>query len=543
MPTEARRGIVRIQCNYARLFSTLLLGVAVIPLTLAWLGDDAYGLIAFLGANMGLANLFRQIMQQSLVRELAAAYHGGDAAMSRFYPAICRIALIAATLTFAAFLTMACLLDLFTIPDSFRTVAFWFLVAQGAQSAYMVILSPVLNMYQVAERFVGFSVWFVGVRSTSIISIIVLGYILRINDPTAGLLAYAILSSTLAILAYTAAAGYMIVRDRRLMPTMRRPEDGSVRHVMGTFSWNSGVQVAMNLHEQIPPFMLNIFFGTTANAAWGLGFQLVAYIRMVTTGMQFGSDAVSARLASGADQDAARSSLQRLLAQQTRLTALVSLPAAFGVLLYAFPILHIWVGARLKDYEGVMGMAVWIARVLSLALAARAVSDTWLLVLYGAGYVRRYAPLIMLGGLIAPVLTVILMFTLPTELRFIGPAIGFTTAFFGLHLFGIPFITARCLDISATRLLLSLVRPLLVTAAAAGAGIAVLAFNARLGDLSLFSTPTRAAGDAIDPVLMMTSIGVFGLVYAPLAFLFILGPGERNRLINAARRVLRLHGR
>ncbi len=541
MVTEARRGMIRIQCNYARLFITLLLGVALVPLTIAWLGDDAYGLIAFLGANMGLANLFRQIMQQSLVRELATAYHGGDATMSRFYPAICRISLIAAILTFAAFFTMACLLELFSIPDRFRSVAFWFLIAQGAQSAYMVVLSPVLNMYLVTERFVGFSLWFVGVRATSIVSVIVLGYILRVSDAPTGLLSYAILSSALSILAYTAAAAYMILLDRRLMPTLRRPDQGSLRQIMGTFSWNSGTQIAMNLHEQVPPFMLNVFFGTIANAAWGLGFQLVAYIRMITTGMQFGSDAVSARLASAADQDAARSSLQRLLAQQTRLTALVSLPAGFGVLLYAFPILHLWVGRRLEDYEGTMGMAVWMARVLSLALAARAVSDTWVLVLYGAGYVRRYAPLVMVGGLIAPVIALVLMFTLPDNLRFIGPAVGFTAAFFGLHLFGIPVITARCLHISATRLLLSLLRPLLVTAAAAATGLAVLAADGRLGDLSLFSTPTRAAGDAIDPALMLASIGAFGLVYAPLAFFFILGPGERNRLVNAARRALRLH--
>jgi hypothetical protein len=180
-----------------------------------------------------------------------------------------------------------------------------------------------------------------------------------------------------------------------------------------------------------------------------------------------------------------------------------------------------------------------MARILSIALAARAVSDTWILVLYGAGFVRRYAPLIMIGGVTAPVVAGVLMLTLPADLKFIGPAIGFTVVFLGLHLFGIPVITARCLHISAPRLLLSLLRPLLVTAVAAAAGLGVLAASGRLGDLSLLTTPTRAAGDAIDPVLMLASIAVFGLTYAPLAFLFILGPSERHRLTGAARRLLR----
>lgn len=540
MASEARRGILRILCNYTRLFATLLLGIAVVPLTIAWLGDDAFGLISFLGANLGLAAIVRQIVHQSLVRELAAAYHGGQESMDRLYPAICRISLVAAAITFLLFLIVAFALPLFNMPNAFRGAAFWFVIAQGVQSAFMVVLAPQLNIYLVMERFVGYSVWFVAVRAAHIIAVLILGYILPIRDPASGLLWLGVLWSALSILGYAVAAVRIIGVDRRFRIDLRRPQPGAIRTVMGTFSWNSGVQIAMNLHEQIPQFFLNIFLGTTANAAWGLGFRLVAYIRMVTTGMQFGSDAVSARLASGTDETVARSSLQRLLAQQTRLTALVSLPAGAGVLLYAFPILHLWVGGTLKDYDATMGMGVWMARILSVALAARAISDTWILVLYGAGFVRRYAPLVMIGGFIAPVLAAVLMFTLPSDLRFIGPAIGFTVAFFGLHLFGIPVITARCLHISAPRLLFSLLRPLLVTALAAAAGLAVLAVNNRLGDLSLLATPTRVVGDAIDPVLMLTSMGVFGMVYAPLAFLFILGPSERNRLLNAARRVLRL---
>jgi hypothetical protein len=540
MASEARKGILRILCNYSRLFATLLLGIAVVPLTIAWLGDDAFGLISFLGANLGLAAIVRQIVHQSLVRELAAAYHGGQASMDRLYPAICRISLAAAAITLLLFLVMAFALPLFNMPDKFRGAAFWFVVAQGVQSAAMVVLAPQLNIYLVLERFVGYSVWFVAVRAAHIVAVLILGYILPIRDPASGLLWLGVLWSALSMLGYVVAAIWIVGVDRRFRIDLRRPQPGAVKAVMGTFSWNSGVQIAMNLHEQVPQFFLNIFLGTTANAAWGLGFRLVAYIRMVTTGMQFGSDAVSARLASGSDESAARASLQRLLAQQTRLTALVSLPAGFGVLLYVFPILHLWVGDTLEDYDATMGMGVWMARALSVALAARAISDTWILVLYGAGFVRRYAPLIMVGGLIAPLVAAVLMLALPADLKFIGPAVGFTVVFLGLHLFGIPVITARCLHISAPRLLLSLVRPLLITAAAAAAGLAPLAASGRLGDLSLLSTPTRAAGDAIDPVLMLASIGVFGLVYAPLAFLFILGPGERNRLTGATRRALRL---
>lgn len=535
--------MIRIACNYARLFSTLLIGIAVVPLTIAWLGDDAFGLIAFLGANIGLAAIFRQIIQQSLVRELASAYHAGDAGMSRLYPAICRISFVAAVLSSAAFGIVALALPLFNMPDEFRAAAFWFVIAQGAQSALMIFLAPVLNMYLVSERFIGYSIWYVGVRATNIVSVLVLGYVITIHDPATGLLLHGILWSALSVLGYIVAAVRMVRLDPRLRPTLRRPEPGATREVMGTFSWNSGVQIAMNLHEQVPQFLLNIFLGTIANAAWGIGFRLVAYIRMVTVGMQFGSDAVSARLASDPDADLARSRLQRLVGQQTRLTGLVSLPAGAFVLIYCFPVLHLWVGPRLEDYDGTMGMGVVMARILSLALAARAVSDTWILVLYGAGFVRKYALLIMAGGLVAPATAITLLLTLPDEWRYIGPAVGYGVAFIGMHLLGVPVIAARCLHLSTMGLIGSLGRPLVATGIAAAAGLGVLAYAGRIGDLSLTAMPTRAAGDAIEPFWMLASIAVFGAVYAPLAFAMVLGSQDRQRLMGMIRGRLLRRGR
>ena len=530
MTPSSRRGVHRIVSNYARLFSTLLIGIAAVPLTIAWLGDEAFGLIAFLGANVGLAVMFRQIVNQSLVRELAAAYHAGDDAMARSYPAICRISLVAAALSAVSFGVVLLLVPVFNIPPGFETAARWFVFSQGVQSVTIVFLAPVLNMYLVSERFVGYSIWYVGVRATNIISVIVLGYLVTVRDPATGLMLHGLLWSALSVLGYLIAAARMVRTDRRVMPTVRKPEEGAVREVMGTFSWNTGVQVAMNLHEQIPQFLLNLFLGPIANAAWGVGFRLVSYIRMITTGMQFGSDAVSARIASDPDADQARARLQRLVAQQTRLTGLVSIPAGVFVLLYCFPVLHLWVGPRLDEYDATMGMGVVMARVLAVALAARAVSDTWILVLYGAGFVRRYALLIMAGGLLAPATALTLMFTLTPEWRFVGPAVGYGVAFIGLHLLGVPIIAARCLHLSAFGLLASMGRPLLATGVAAGAGLGVLAYAGRLDDLSLLAMPTLAAGRAIDPLWMLASVGVFGLLYAPLAYAIVLDPQDRARI-------------
>ncbi|GEM_PF-609902 len=536
--SELRGHTIRIVSNYARLASTLAIGILVVPLMFSWLGDEAFGLIAMLGTNIGLAAIFRQVMQMSLVRELGKAYHAGDAQFRRTFAALYRLGTLFAGITVLTFGAMVLALPLFNIPPELLTPTRWFVAAQGVQAVAMVILSPTLNSFMVVERFVAYSVWYVSLRSVQLVAVVVLGFVLHIDDPAAGLFWFGIVWSGLSLLMYTIGVGVLVSRDRRLMPTLRRPEPGAIREVAGTFSWNSGVQIAMNLHEQLPPILLNLVFGTLANAAWGVGFRLVAYIRMATTGMQFGSDAVSARLAKEDNPDARRQ-LQNLVQIQTRMTSVIAVPAAAAVFLFSYPILHIWVGNQVEDYAGVMPDAVLMVRVLAVALAARAVSDTWILVLYGAGMVRSYAPLVITGGVLAPVAGLVLIRTLPTDLAVIGPAIAFTAVFAGLHLGVIPFIAGRQLHINPFALLGALARPVIATLIAAAATLGFMLAAGTTGSLGMGTDVTPELGATVDPAMTLAACIVFGLTGGVAMFTIALRPEDRQRLNRLAAPVRR----
>lgn len=527
--SELRGHTIRILSNYARLASTLAIGILVVPLMFRWLGDEAFGLVAMLGTNIGLAAIFRQIMQMSLVRELGKAYHAGDAPFRRTFAALYRLGLFFAGVTVLTFAAMTLALPLFTIPPELLGPTRWFVIAQGAHVIAMVFLSPTLNSFMVVERFVAYSVWFVALRAMQLVSVVLLGYVLHIDDPASGMLWLGVVWSALSLLVYAAGVLALVLRDRRLMPTLRKPEPGAVKEVMGTFSWNSGVQIAMNLHEMLPPILLNLVIGPLANAAWGVGFRLVAYIRMATTGIGFGSDAVSARLAKEDNPDARRQ-LQHLVQIQTRMTSVIAVPAGVAVFLFSFPILHIWVGNQVNDYAGVMPDAVLMVRVLAIALAARAVSDAWILVLYGAGMVRSYAPLVIAGGLFAPVAGLILMKTLPDHLAVIGPAIAFTAVFAGLHLLVIPFIAGRQLHINPFALLGALTRPMIATAIAAAATLGFMLAVDTTGSLGMNAELTESLGSTVDPLLTLAACMVFGIVTGAAMFAIALRPEDRQRL-------------
>ncbi|MGV6815336.1 MAG: lipopolysaccharide biosynthesis protein [Phycisphaerales bacterium] len=536
MTIEARKGMVRIFSNYTRLLITLGLGVLLVPLTIRWLGDDAFGIISLLGANIGLAGIFRQIIQMSLVRELGQAYHADDDTFHKSYATICLISLICAGLSVLSFAVVFALIPVFKISDEFINPARWFVVGQGAYTAVMIMLAPILNMYLVKERFIGYNIWYIGVRAGNIASVLILGYVIAIDDPALGLTLHGLTWAGLAILAMLIAAGVMIKSDHRVIPTLRGGDRDARKQVLSTFSWNTGVQIAMNLHEQIPPMLLNLFQGTLINAAWGIGFRFVAYIRMCTTGVQFGSDAVSARMASEQDSELARKKLQRLVSIQTKLTSMIALPAAAFVFVYCWVIFHFWVGNALDDYDTVMPIAVNMARILVIALAARAVSETWLLILYGAGFVRSYAPWIFAGGIFAPIASLILMLTLPDHLVVYTPPTMYALVLLVIHFFGLPVITGKCLHIRATSLLISVLRPALATILAIGCGLAVLWWRGRIGDLGFAQHIMLTRGNEIDGFWVLISMGVFGLSYVIMSAVFVLDQSERQRIIGLIRR-------
>ena len=530
MTIEARKGVVRILSNYTRLLITLGLGILVVPLTIRWLGDDAFGIISLLGANIGLAGIFRQIIQMSLVRELGQAYHGDENAFRQNYATICVIAVIAAVLSVISFGVVFALIPVFKISEEFIWAARWFVVGQGAYTAVTIILAPILNMYLVKERFVGYNIWYIGVRSGNIISVILLGYIIAIDDPAFGLAVHGVVWAFLASLGMVIAAWVMVRKDHRLMFTVKGSDKHARSQVFSTFSWNTVVQIAMNLHEQIPPLLLNLFFGTLVNAAWGIGFRFVSYIRMCTTGVQFGSDAVSARMNSGEDSEDSRRQLQRLVAIQTKMTAMIAFPAAMGVFVFSWPIFDAWVGSSLEEYNTVMPVAVYMSRILAIALLARAISDTWIIILYGAGYVKAYAPWVLAGGIFAPVVSVVLMLVVPGSYVVYMPPVMYAFVLVTIHVGVLPFIVGKCLHTKGPSLILALGKPMLATMIAIGCSLLVLFLGGGIEDLGYQGALTQERGQAIEWVWILSSIVVFGFVYAIASYSFVLESAERRRI-------------
>jgi hypothetical protein len=527
MATELKRGFVRITSSYGRLALSLVTGIIQTRLLLGWLGSEAFGLIAFVGSSVGLALLIDEVLRASMVRELAAAHHADrDGTNGRFASVLHGGALIAAVgcvVSAALFGVLALLVPVFEIPESLHGAARLLILAEGVHACVMVITAPVYNMFVVTERFVVDNL-FTTIRKVSYLVVAwVLASLLGVSDPASGVLWYGVFTVACNVVVLVGASAWIMREDARLRPDPRRATRAGVREFLGTFGWNTSMMVAVNCYDRLGQVITNLAFGTIGNAVFGIGYQLAAYVRMVSTGMNFGADAVAARLSSS-DSEERRSAMIQFTSTMTRLHGFSAFPAAALLACLTGPMMSLWVGDRLSPEH--LPAAIATAQILLIPVTVRAVTDCWTRVLYGAGYIARYAPLLLAGGIINPVVALVLLATLPDPYRSYSASISFAVVLTLFHFFLLPIVAARCLGCRYAEMLFPILRP----AVAAVLPMPILIFGL---------APARAFFGGGDAIALAVVASIYGVLYAALSLAFVLRPEERRRLTGAIGRRLR----
>ena len=515
MATEAYRGLLRILGNYGRLAASLALGLIYVPIFLLWLGEEAFGLLTLMGASVGIAAMATEISRKSMLRELAAAHHGTDEAWFRsVYNSSFVVSLAAAGITTLGFAILLACLPLLEIPPHLGVATWWLVVGQAFIIITRIIMQPAINMYVVHERFFLSNLWMVIRKASHLATALLLIYGFQITEPASALIAFSITLAGIQTLITAVQVVMMLIIDRRLMPHPSTIRRDAIWNVTQNFGMQTFVTLAMNIHERIAQVIVNLVFGPVGNTIYGVSLRLSAYSRMVTMGATGGLETVSARL--GASSQSAV--VKDLLYHTTRLHTAVSVPAGLAIFILAEPVLWHWVGHALDDPHTSIPIATTVVQILMFALVSRAISDGWIAVMYGTGHLKRYALVVIAGGLANPVITIVLISMLPAEMKFNGPAIAFAAILTGLHLFGLPVIVARCFDVTYSEV----VKPMLRPSAVAVVLSPILVYGSTFAYTSIW--------------WLGATLAAYGAAYAVGGWLFTLTMQERRRFSSAAMR-------
>ena len=496
---------IRILSNYVRLLSSFALGLILVRLLLG-IGEQAYGLIALLGAGTGIASAIKEVVRASMVPELGAAYHSD--CPDRFrqtYNAALMGSPVAALITVVGFTLLAVSIRWVQVPEELVWAARVFVGAKAIQTFVAVCLAPTFNMYMVTERMVAYNVWIVVERLAEVSAAAVVVVLLQDWPIDRQIATYASISAGLAIASLLLSSTSLMRKESELRPRLGSATISAAHALLRSFGWNAAVVLAMNLYTRVDMFIMNAMFGLMGNLVFGIASQLTFYVRQLTMGVVAGVDAVAARLASD-DNDFA---VQRLVRQSTRLQAIIVFPATFGLMLLAKPLIVLWIGARISD-PATTALIVTMVRILMVGIAARSLSEGWMRILAGAGHVRLYAPTVLVAAVANPICACVLIYLFYAGYEWYAPAVVFSCLLFLVHLVYIPFVVARRYEIGVGKVLSPLVRPLV----AALVGAIFLVGATRL----LTSTVTS----------VLVCVGTYSAAYAVACYAIVLESSERH---------------
>ncbi len=520
MTSEKKKGFHRIGANYGRLIATMAMGIATVPLQIKWLGMDGFGLLGLVGSSVGVGRMLQDMTRSSMVRELGAAWHQRENGQFRAsYAAAFRVSAVVALLTAVVFGIIIAILPLLNIREDWLFAAQWITACEGLATCLIVLVAPTVNMLIVREQFFWHNMWTVIRRSAFLIATIIPFLILQLSDLSKGMIIYGnTLFAVNAIATLLLVFGF-VVYDKKMFPTIRGATPEAMKKVAGTFSWNSSVVLAINLQERAANFIMNLFFGLWGNAVFSLALRLVSYIRMATLGITFGLDSVSARLSS--DED--KSSLQSMFRHSTRLLSFVAFPAMVIVFILAEPLLRLWVGKSTANPTLTLPQAEILVKIMVLGLACRAVSDGWMKLFYGAGFIRRYAPYILVGGFFNPLLSIGFILWLPESWNYTGAAVAYSLVFLTVNMIIMPKVTASSVQLSFKSIVRPIFRPLAISVL-----IAPLLFVGKL-----FST-----NEMIQWLELVLGVFCYGAVYSFATWWLILSVRERKGILKLCRQVV-----
>ncbi len=512
MASEIRKGIYRIATNYGRLLSTMAMGIATVPLQIKWLGMEGFGLLSLVGSSIGIGGMLQDMMRSSMVRELGEAWHQREnGKFKESYAASFKVSAVVALLTAVVFGIIIAIIPLLKIKEEWIEPAQWITGCEGLASCLIVLLAPVLNMLVVREQFFWHNLWTVARRSSYLIATVIPFLVMQVTDLNQGLILFGNIVLIVNVLSTLLLLAGVIFVDKRMIPTIRGATPEAMKKIAGTFGWNSGVVIAMNLHESFANFIMNLFFGLWGNAIFSLALRLVSYIRMMSLGITFGLDSVSARLSSSEEN----TGLTQMFRHSTRMLSFVAFPAMVVVFIIAEPLLRMWVGRSLENPELMLPPTEILVKIMVLGLACRAVSDGWMKLFYGAGHIRKYAPYIFAGGICNPILSILLIVVLPEDQNYIGVAVAYTAVLLIFHIVIMPKVTAASVGLSYKKIIRPAIRPFIIAVAVSPA---------------LFSADYFSETELLNWNGVILGVCIYSLAYLLASWWFLFTKKERQGL-------------
>ncbi len=386
--TNIAAGRSRIARNtvflYFRMFLLMLIGLYTSRVVIHALGIEDYGVYGAVGGVVALFSILTGSMSAAISRFLTYELGRKEAHPDRVFSSAVSIQLIISLFVILLSETAGLwwLENKVVVPEGRMVAARWVFQFSVLTFVFQLVSVPYNAVLIAREKMDAFA--FIGV----IEGLLKLGVAFAIAAaPLDKLIFYAFLMCLVSLIVRLMYGIYCRRRFREARYTWSL--DGGLFKEMFAFAgWNFIGAGAGVLRDQGGNQLLNLFFGPAANAAWLVASQVNGAVqKFVTSFVTALNPQITKSLASGE-----KDYMMRLVFKGSKLSVFLLLLVAAPVLLYADPLLSLWLGNTVPEHA-----SYFVRGVLLLSLI-EAVSHTMVTAVLSTGRIRNYQ--LVVGGLV-----------------------------------------------------------------------------------------------------------------------------------------------
>ena len=383
--------------QYLALVIDMAIGLATLPLNLAYLGKPSYGLWVLLGSLTSHFSLFDLGFSGATVKFVAQYRARADRqALNEIASTIFFTFACIGLLAYSAIAVVAFHLNtIFAISPEQAGIGRSMLLIIGVQIALnfpFSVFGAVVAGFQ--RHDINSAAAIVAGIATAAVNIGLLfagyGLVAIVTGTTA--------VRVLAFLAYRANA-YRVYPELHIRPGLVRR--ARLREVTGFSVYASIIDWANRLNYQLDAMIIGVFLGTPAVAVWAPAERIVSATQRLTNQVN------GILFPMVVDSDAANQQhrLQQIFIQGTRFSLGFVVAIATALVVLAEPLIRAWLGPRAEEVAG----AVPVLQILALAVAVRVGGATGTTILKGAGQHRTLAFVNLSTGIVNVVLSALLI--------------------------------------------------------------------------------------------------------------------------------------
>lgn len=367
---------------YVRTFFTLLINLYISRVVLDVLGVDDFGVYTVIGGVVAMFSILSSSLSAAIGRYITYELGRGDVSMlERVFSMAVNIQVVIGTviLLLAELAGVWFLNSEMNIPPGRMDAANW--VLQCSVFTFLVNLlsvpySAVVIAYERMDAFAYISMLEVVLKLVVAVSL----YFCRMDR----LVAYAVALLGVAVFIRLVYALYCRRRFRECRYRLFY-DKGLFRQMVGFATWNFIGSSAGILKEQGVNVLLNLFCGTTVNAARGISMQVNSAVSAFTNNFVMAVNPQITKSYAAGDMDYA----MKLVFQGARLSFYLLLLVSLPILMETRWILELWLNV-VPDYT------VVFVRLVLVCIMVDSISYTMITLMLATGNIRTYQ--LVVGG-------------------------------------------------------------------------------------------------------------------------------------------------